>query len=86
MLRLEDEDADLANRFSAEHLAIRADLDQLRQAADALGIEPAPAAMGRVRRVHRVLVDEVLPHEQAEDEVLYPALAKVLGGVDPLGP
>jgi iron-sulfur cluster repair protein YtfE (RIC family) len=86
VLRLEDEGADLAHRFSAEHLAIRADLEQLRQAADALGAEPAPDAMARVRRVHRVLVDEVLPHEQAEDEVLYPALAKVLGGVDPLGP
>ena len=86
VIRLEDEGADLAHRFSAEHTAIRADLDQLRRAADSLGAEPAPAAIARVRRVHRVLVDEVLPHEQAEDEILYPALAKVLGGIDPLGP
>jgi len=85
-LRLVEHDAVLAHRFSAEHLAIRADLDQLRQAADALGIEGSPDAIARVRRVHRLLVDEVLPHEQAEDDVLYPALAKVLGGTDPLGP
>ncbi len=85
-LRLTDHEAELAHRFSAEHLAIRTDLEQLRQAADAIGVEGADAAIARVRRVHRLLVDEVLPHEQAEDEVLYPALAKVLGGSDPLGP
>ena len=62
-VRLENEGADLAHRFSSEHLAIQADLDQLRQAADALDIEPGPEAIARVRRVHRVLIDEVLPHE-----------------------
>jgi len=85
-LRLVEHDAELAHRFSAEHLAIRADLEQLRQAADSLGTQSANAAIARVRSVHRLLVDEVLPHEQAEDEVLYPALAKVLGGTDPLAP
>ena len=85
-VRLEEHDAELAHRFSTEHLAIRADVEQLRQAADSLGVERAADAIARVRRVHRLLVDEVLPHEQAEDEVLYPALAKVFGGMDPLGP
>ena len=85
-IRLEEHDAELAHRFSAEHLAIRADVEQLRQAADSLGVERAADAIARVRSVHRLLVDEVLPHEQAEDDVLYPALAKVLGGHDPLGP
>jgi len=84
--RLEDEDAELAQRFAAEHIAIRADLDELRQAADALGFEPPDAAITRVRSVHALLVDEVLPHEQAEDETLYPALARILGGTDPLAP
>jgi iron-sulfur cluster repair protein YtfE (RIC family) len=51
-----------------------------------LGVERAADAIARVHSVHRLLVDEVLPHEQAEDHVLYPALAKVLGGHDPLGP
>ncbi len=85
-LQLVEQDAELAHRFSAEHLVIRADLEQLRQAADALGTQSKPELMARLRHVHKLLVDEVLPHEQAEDEVLYPALAKVLGGTDPLGP
>ena len=85
-LQLVEQDAELAHRFSAEHLMIRADLEQLRQAADALGSQNMAEVMARLRHVHRLLVDEVLPHEQAEDEVLYPALAKVLGGTDPWVP
>ncbi len=84
--RLEDEDAELAQRFTTQHVAIRAALDQLGQAADALGSEPPVVAIARVRAVHALLVDEVLPHEQAEDQTLYPALARVLGGTDPLAP
>jgi heavy metal translocating P-type ATPase len=83
---LEDQDAELAQRFWTEHIAIRSDLEQLRRAADELGSQPPAAAIARVRAVHALLVDEVLPHEQAEDETLYPVLAKVLGGTDPLAP
>jgi hypothetical protein len=36
-----------------------------------------------VREVHQFLVEELDPHEQAEDHDLYPALARVLGGNDP---
>jgi heavy metal translocating P-type ATPase len=84
--RLEDEDIELAQRFTAQHIVIRAVLDELRQAADALGSNPPVAAIARVRGVHALLLDEVLPHEQAEDQTLYPALARVLGGTDPLAP
>ena len=58
----------------------------MRGAADALGeLEPAEA-VARVRDVHRLLVDEVEPHEEAEQDVLYPALDRVIGGRDPTGP
>jgi heavy metal translocating P-type ATPase len=83
---LAEQDAVLTRRFQDEHLAIRADIDEMRSAADALGdLDPAEA-VARVRRVHRVLVDEVQPHEQAEQEVLYPALDRLIGGRDPTGP
>ena len=36
-----------------------------------------------MREVQRFLVEEVDPHEQAEDRDLYPVLARVLGGTDP---
>ena len=79
-------DAALTRQFQAEHAAIRADIDAVRAAADALGdLEPAEA-VARVRDVHRLLVDEVEPHEEAEQDVLYPALDRVIGGRDPTGP
>jgi hemerythrin-like domain-containing protein len=36
-----------------------------------------------VRDIRRFLVEDLDPHEQAEDATLYPALARVLGGNDP---
>lgn len=85
-LQLDEQEAALTRRFQGEHLTIRADLDRLRAAADDLGrLEPAQA-MAEVRQVHQLLVEEVQPHEQSEQEVLYPALDRLLGGEDPTGP
>ena len=85
-VRLSGADSELAQRFQTEHLAIRADLEQLRLAADSLGLVPAGEAVVRLRDVHRLLVDEVEPHEQAEERELYVALNRVLGGSDATGP
>ena len=82
-VRLTAADTDLTRRFRAEHQAIRADLEQLRAAAQTLA---EPGAMTRVRRVHELLTREVWPHEQAEESELYPALNRVLGGTDPTAP
>jgi soluble P-type ATPase len=82
-VRLTAADTDLTRRFRAEHQAIRADIEQLRTTAETLA---APGAMARVRRVCELLTREVWPHEQAEESVLYPALNRVLGGVDPTAP
>ena len=35
------------------------------------------------RDIHRFLVEELEPHEEAEDATLYPAVARALGGNDP---
>jgi heavy metal translocating P-type ATPase len=83
--QLHDEDADLGRRFSSEHLQLRGDLERIRDAGDALGVQPPAEAIARVRAVHEFLTEEVLPHEEAEDSELYPVLARVLGGSDPTG-
>jgi len=85
-MRLADEDTELAQRFQDEHVAIRADIDRVRLAADCLGTIDPLEAIAQVRRVHKLLVDEVQPHEEAEEGVLYPALDRVIGGSDPTGP
>ena len=78
-----DTHAALTRRFRTEHQAIRADIDQLRTAADALD---QPGAMTRVRQVYGTLTGEVWPHESAEEAELYPSLNRVLGGADPTAP
>jgi hypothetical protein len=83
-VRLDERTQELARRFSTEHAAVWAILDRMRSAADALGERPGPAELERVRELHRELVEEVLPHEEAEEKLLYPALAHALGGVDPM--
>ena len=85
-VQLSGADNELARRFQTEHLAIRADLEQLRLAADSLGRVPAAEVLVRLRDVHRLLVEEVEPHEQAEERELYVALNRVLGGSDATGP
>ncbi|MHB1584107.1 MAG: heavy metal translocating P-type ATPase, partial [Acidimicrobiales bacterium] len=83
---LDREGADLARRFEAEHGAIRADAEQLRAAADTLGVLEPAASLAAVSSAHRMLVEQVVPHERAEDEVLYPAIDRALGGANPTGP
>jgi heavy metal translocating P-type ATPase len=80
--RLEHQDATLARRFSAEHVALRGDIRQIREVADAIGTVPPDEAFMLARKLHEVLVNDVLPHESAEDAELYPMLARVLGGTD----
>jgi hypothetical protein len=69
----------LLQRFAAEHEELRDSLVLLRDAADALIAGPSPAALAALRRAHTVLVEDVLPHERAEEHQLYPALADPLG-------
>ncbi|WP_244298930.1 hemerythrin domain-containing protein [Micromonospora cremea] len=55
-------------------------LARLRDAADLVATRPdAPECVPALREVHRRLVDEALPHEAAEEQQLYPALAGPLG-------
>jgi heavy metal translocating P-type ATPase len=78
--RLTAGDAALHSRFSREHVTIRADIEQLRTAADALGAAAPQEAMSVVRQAHELLVNEIGPHERAEQEQLYPVMDRLLGG------
>jgi iron-sulfur cluster repair protein YtfE (RIC family) len=62
---------------------LRPSLARIRAVADSLDAAPPADAVAQVRAVHRFLVEELEPHEEAEDTTLYPALARVLGGHDP---
>ncbi|MGV9251990.1 heavy metal translocating P-type ATPase [Streptomyces sp. NPDC003697] len=75
----------LIHRFAAEHEDLRDVLQAVRGAAARLSADPGAdgareRALESVREVHRLLTDRLLPHEYAEEQQLYPALAPALGG------
>jgi heavy metal translocating P-type ATPase len=83
--RIAGADALLTNRFRAEHVRLRPELERLRTVADALDPACGEQSLAMARDVYRFLSEDVGPHERAEDEMLYPVLARVLGGSDPTG-
>lgn len=70
----------LLHRFAGEHDDLRDVVEAVRQAADLLSDTTGPDALRTVRHVDRLLEERLLPHEQAEENDLYPALAAALGG------
>ena len=54
--------------------------------ADGLDRLPPRLALAEAAAVHRFLVERLLPHEEAEDRLLYPLVAELLGGEDPTAP
>jgi hypothetical protein len=81
--RFTEDEARLTRQFGAEHATLRPDVARLRSVADALDAARPQESLAMVREVRRFLVEELAPHEQAEDATLYPVVARVLGGNDP---
>jgi hypothetical protein len=77
-------EAGLVQRFGSEHVSLRPELERVRGVGDALGGVDRRAAVLAARDLHGFLVDELLPHERAEAERLYPAIARSLGGDEPM--
>lgn len=69
----------MLRRFAAEHDELRDTIGLLRDCADRLAHGPDAAALESLRTVHGLLTERILPHERAEETLLYPALARPLG-------
>jgi hypothetical protein len=52
--------------------------------ADRLATAPASAARGDLLALDALLHERLLPHERQDDAELYPKVAQLLGGEDPL--
>ncbi len=81
-VRLPQNTETMLHRFADEHDALRDALSQLRDAADQLDACTGEPAIAALDRSYRFLTDRILPHEDAEQNELYPALATPLGGDD----
>lgn len=76
----------LITRFRAEHADLAEPRAAVRRAADALSTGVTPAAEAEIRAAHGLLVDQLLPHELAEEHELYPAVAPMVGGREGIAP
>jgi len=73
----------LRDRFRDEHRHLRPQVQRLRHVADRLDeLEPAQA-LEEIEQARRFLVDEIIPHDRAETNSLYPKVADLIGGRDP---
>jgi hemerythrin-like domain-containing protein len=63
-----------------EHAHLLAHVERLRDVADAVGEVDLPSLHAAVDGVYAFLSHQLLPHAEVEDRVLYPAVARVLGG------
>lgn len=69
----------MLHRFAAEHDTLRDTVGLLRDAADRLAAGSDAAALEALNRAHTFLTEQLLPHEHAEETLLYPALARPFG-------
>jgi heavy metal translocating P-type ATPase len=77
---------DMLRHFASEHDQLRDTIDVLRDTADQLVAGADQSTLDSLVRAHSFLTERVLPHEQAEEARLYPALAKPLGGGEATAP
>ncbi len=75
---------DVAERFRAEHRAFAPELQRLRAAADRLGTLPTDEVRRELEAVRWFLVERLPQHEEEEEAAVYPVVAKLLGGEDPM--
>lgn len=75
--------ADVA-RLQAEHQQLEPVLNQLATVIDRLPVMRPEEALPVLAELDVALREQLLPHESADDREVYPAIAELLGGDDPM--
>ncbi len=78
--------AERVRALEADHAAMRPLIQRIRALADRLGGGDGPALREELAAVEVALRERVLPHERADERELHPAIARLLGGRDPMAP
>jgi soluble P-type ATPase len=77
---------DMIRELRLEHHSIDAGVERLRDAAAQLDAMDNGHATTLLGEVGALIQDVLLPHERADEERVYPILARALHGEDPLAP
>ncbi|MFG2006825.1 heavy metal translocating P-type ATPase [Spirillospora sp. NPDC048911] len=82
--RLRGDDAELVRDLDEEHRRLRPRIQRLPQLADVMAGAPGD---GRRRAIGELtsFLDDLAAHERKDEALLYPAVARALGGSDPTG-
>jgi heavy metal translocating P-type ATPase len=73
-----------ADRLKQEHLRLAPVIARIRALADELPRMPRTSVAEALARMNASLTRELLPHERRDDARVYPGLARLLGGDDPM--
>lgn len=76
--------AEQYQRFRTEHEKLQPSLDRLSGLADQVLGMPAAQAVLALRELDQMLAEQLVPHETADDARVYPMVASLLGGDDPM--
>lgn len=75
---------DVAERFRAEHREFAPELVRVRWVADRLGQLSQNEIRRELEAVRRFVVERLPQHEEEEEAAVYPVVARLLGGEDPM--
>jgi heavy metal translocating P-type ATPase len=76
--------ADEVVKLKDEHARLLPIIEHLASLADRADAMPAEAIEAELASLNAALRSQVLPHEANDDAVLYPLLARLIGGEDPM--
>ena len=75
---------DVAERFRQEHRQFAPELQRIRSVADRLEALSPDEARAELEAIRVFLVDRLPEHEEAEEAAVYPVVASLMGGEDPM--
>ncbi len=73
-----------ALRLKSEHDQLAPLLERVRATADRIAVLPARDIAAELRSLNELLARQLLPHERQDDAEVYPAMARLIGGDDPM--
>jgi soluble P-type ATPase len=76
--------AELSEELRIEHERLIPQLDRLRHVADALETQSSADGLRSLHEVEAFLVEEIFPHEANDETQIYPRMAAILPGDDPM--
>jgi soluble P-type ATPase len=75
---------DVAERFRREHVEFAPEVQRIRRVADRMDTMAPDELRSELEAVRAFLCDRLPQHEEEEEAAVYPVVAKLMGGEDPM--